>query len=93
MSAAVQAQAGQQAMKVLVVGGGGREHALAWKLKQSPSVAQVFVAPGNGGTARRTRRAELESVQAGIASIRAEITQLEARQSPRARRITYLRPF
>ena len=52
MSAAVQAQAGQQAMKVLVVGGGGREHALAWKLKQSPSVAQVFVAPGNGGTAR-----------------------------------------
>ena len=52
MSAAAQAQAGQQAMKVLVVGGGGREHALAWKLKQSPSVAQVFVAPGNGGTAR-----------------------------------------
>ena len=39
-------------MKVLVVGGGGREHALAWKLKQSPRVAQVFVAPGNGGTAR-----------------------------------------
>lgn len=38
-------------MKVLVVGGGGREHALAWKLKQSPRVAQVFVAPGNGGTA------------------------------------------
>ena len=39
-------------MKVLVVGGGGREHALAWKLKQSARVAQVFVAPGNGGTAR-----------------------------------------
>ena len=38
-------------MKVLVVGGGGREHALAWRLRQSPSVAQVFVAPGNGGTA------------------------------------------
>ena len=38
-------------MKVLVVGGGGREHALAWKLKQSPRVEQVFVAPGNGGTA------------------------------------------
>jgi phosphoribosylamine--glycine ligase len=37
-------------MKVLVVGGGGREHALAWRLRQSPSVAQVFVAPGNGGT-------------------------------------------
>lgn len=38
-------------IKVLVVGGGGREHALAWKLKQSSRVEQVFVAPGNGGTA------------------------------------------
>ena len=39
-------------MKVLVIGGGGREHALAWKLKQSEGVEQVFVAPGNAGTAR-----------------------------------------
>ena len=39
-------------MKVLVIGGGGREHALAWKLKQSGGVEQVFVAPGNAGTAR-----------------------------------------
>ena len=39
-------------MKVLVVGGGGREHALAWKLAQSDKVQQVYVAPGNGGTAR-----------------------------------------
>jgi len=39
-------------MKVLVVGGGGREHALAWKLAQSQKVQQVYVAPGNGGTAR-----------------------------------------
>jgi phosphoribosylamine--glycine ligase len=38
-------------MKVLVVGGGGREHALAWKLSQSPRVQAVFVAPGNAGTA------------------------------------------
>jgi phosphoribosylamine---glycine ligase len=39
-------------LKVLVIGGGGREHALAWKLKQSEGVSQVFVAPGNAGTAR-----------------------------------------
>jgi phosphoribosylamine--glycine ligase len=38
-------------MKVLVIGGGGREHALAWKLAQSPRVSQVLVAPGNAGTA------------------------------------------
>ena len=37
-------------MKVLIIGGGGREHALAWKVAQSPRVAQVFVAPGNAGT-------------------------------------------
>jgi len=39
-------------MKVLVIGGGGREHALAWRLKQSTGVTQVYVAPGNAGTAR-----------------------------------------
>jgi phosphoribosylamine--glycine ligase len=38
-------------MKILIVGGGGREHALAWKCAQSPRVRQVFVAPGNAGTA------------------------------------------
>jgi phosphoribosylamine--glycine ligase len=38
-------------MNVLIVGGGGREHALAWKAAQSPRVARVFVAPGNAGTA------------------------------------------
>ena len=42
-------------MNVLVIGGGGREHALAWKLAQSARVQQVFVAPGNGGTARDDR--------------------------------------
>ena len=38
-------------MKILVIGGGGREHALAWKLSQSPKATKVFVAPGNAGTA------------------------------------------
>ena len=42
-------------MKVLVIGGGGREHALAWKLAQSPKVQAVYVAPGNGGTAQDPR--------------------------------------
>jgi phosphoribosylamine--glycine ligase len=42
-------------MNVLVIGGGGREHALAWKIAQSNKVQKVFVAPGNGGTARDKR--------------------------------------
>ena len=42
-------------MKLLVIGSGGREHALAWKLLQSPRVSHVFVAPGNGGTATMAR--------------------------------------
>ena len=39
-------------MKVLLIGSGGREHALAWKLAESPRVTQLFVAPGNAGTAQ-----------------------------------------
>jgi phosphoribosylamine--glycine ligase len=48
-------------MKVLVIGNGGREHALAWKLRQSPRVTEVIVAPGNAGTARErgVRNAEV----------------------------------
>jgi phosphoribosylamine--glycine ligase len=42
-------------MRVLIVGGGGREHALAWKVAQSPRVSQVYVAPGNAGTALEPR--------------------------------------
>ncbi|MGI9132383.1 MAG: phosphoribosylamine--glycine ligase [Rhodoferax sp.] len=42
-------------MKVLVIGGGGREHAMAWKIAQSPKVQMVYVAPGNGGTALDVR--------------------------------------
>ena len=42
-------------MKILLVGSGGREHALAWELAQSPRVSEVLVAPGNAGTAREAR--------------------------------------
>ncbi|HYV33965.1 MAG TPA: phosphoribosylamine--glycine ligase N-terminal domain-containing protein, partial [Candidatus Limnocylindria bacterium] len=37
--------------KLLIIGSGGREHALAWKLKSSPKVEKIFIAPGNAGTA------------------------------------------
>jgi phosphoribosylamine--glycine ligase len=46
-------------MKVLILGGGGREHALAWKAAQSPRVDQVYVAPGNAGTALEPRVANV----------------------------------
>ncbi|MEW5945027.1 MAG: phosphoribosylamine--glycine ligase [bacterium] len=42
-------------MKILVIGGGGREHALCWKLRLCPDVSEVFCAPGNAGTARHAR--------------------------------------
>ncbi|MDG2220802.1 MAG: phosphoribosylamine--glycine ligase [Rubripirellula sp.] len=54
-------------MKVLVVGNGGREHALAWKISQSPRVTEVFVAPGNAGTARDATNVPIEATdQAGL---------------------------
>ena len=53
-------------MKVLVIGSGGREHALAWKAAQSPSVETVFVAPGNAGTAREPK---LENIAIGVEDI------------------------
>jgi phosphoribosylamine---glycine ligase len=51
-------------MKVLVLGSGGREHALVWKLQQSPRVTQLYCAPGNGGIAQQAERvnADLKSV-------------------------------
>ena len=53
-------------LTVLVVGGGGREHALSWKLAQSAEVARVLVAPGNAGTARENR---VENVAVGAEDI------------------------
>jgi phosphoribosylamine--glycine ligase len=67
-------------MKVMVIGGGGREHALAWKLAQSPRVSEVVVAPGNAGTAREPRMrnvpADVKDVQALLAIAREQAIEL-----------------
>jgi phosphoribosylamine---glycine ligase len=57
-------------LKILVVGGGGREHALAWKLAQSPRVAQVFVAPGNAGTATENKCRNVAIAAEDISALR-----------------------
>jgi phosphoribosylamine--glycine ligase len=67
-------------MKILVIGSGGREHALAWKLKQSKRVTQVIVAPGNAGTARepgvRNVAADLSDVAGLVALAQREAIDL-----------------
>ncbi len=57
-------------MKVLVIGSGGREHALAWKVAQSARVAQVFVAPGNAGTALEPRTRNVDIAADDVAGLR-----------------------
>ena len=61
-------------MRVLVIGSGGREHALAWKLAQSPKVDRLFIAPGNGGTAAvaENREIDIADHEAVIALCRSE---------------------
>ncbi len=49
-------------MKVLIVGSGGREHAIAWKVAQSPRLSQLFVAPGNAGTAISRQRSAVSNI-------------------------------
>lgn len=48
-------------MKILIIGNGGREHALVWKIKQSPRVKRIYVAPGNAGTARDAENVPISS--------------------------------
>src|SRR2546428_13059684 len=52
-------------MKILVLGGGGREHALVWKLKESPLVKKIWCAPGNGGIAAEAEGMAIDSGDVG----------------------------
>lgn len=52
-------------LRILLLGSGGREHALAWKLSQSPYVENIFVCPGNGGTANLSKTMNLDHISAG----------------------------
>jgi phosphoribosylamine--glycine ligase len=65
-------------MKILVIGSGGREHALAWRLAQSERVQKIYVAPGNGGTAREPalQNVPLTGIPELIAFVKAESIQL-----------------
>ena len=55
-------------MNILIIGGGGREHALAWKAAQSPRADTVFVAPGNAGTAQ----------EPGVENVAIDATDIDA---------------
>jgi len=61
-------------MKVLVIGSGGREHALVWKLRQSPRITKIYCAPGNGGISGEAECVPVE--QKSIESIVALANQL-----------------
>src|SRR5690349_20882986 len=66
-------------MKVLVIGGGGREHALVWKLRQSPRITKLYCAPGNGGIAQEAECLpadvrSLDSIMAVASQIQPDLT-------------------
>ena len=68
-------------MKVLIIGGGGREHALAWKTAQSNSVSHVYVAPGNAGSATEHKVSNI-SIEADDIAALIEFAQKEDIDEP-----------
>ncbi|MEZ4615855.1 MAG: phosphoribosylamine--glycine ligase [Caldilineaceae bacterium] len=72
-------------MRILLVGSGGREHALAWKLSQSPQVTQIFIAPGNGGT---TTVAKCQNIEIAVTAF----NQLQAFAEQEAVDLTVVGP-
>jgi phosphoribosylamine--glycine ligase len=73
---------GRIPVKVLIVGSGGREHALAWKCAQSSRVSEVLVAPGNGGTATEPRVRNVDVAAEDVAGLVALAQSASASGSP-----------
>ncbi|KAK6841683.1 hypothetical protein PG989_009769 [Apiospora arundinis] len=67
----------EKPLRVLLLGNGGREHAIAWRLSQSPKVEAIFVVPGNGGTALCPKTSNVSSVSAEDFPALAELAKKE----------------
>ena len=72
---------GKPITKILIVGSGGREHALAWKLAQSSQVVQIWVAPGNGGTVSRSEFAGRGAATTSVSNVSIAASDIESLRS------------
>ena len=85
-------------MKVLVLGNGGREHALVWKVRQSPRVSKLYCAPGNGGIADESEclpvdLKNLDSIVAVGAQVRPDLTVVGPELRIHASRMACVRSY
>ena len=60
-------------MRVLVIGGGGREHAIAWRIAKSTKVTNIFIAPGNAGTVDDEKIVSINDINLNIKNLTAEL--------------------